>query len=334
MSKKIILYLTLSALVPLMAQAQSTVSIGAISSSQAHNVVWESKLYRQIEFLSDSLCGGRGTGTRGNTEAASWIIRRYRDIGLLPCGKHFSTHFYEPFGRNIVGMIPASSKRHRDSYIIVMAHYDGTGTLNGVMYPSADSNASGVVAMLGTAEMFAAMRHLGRAYDCNIIFAALDAKSSSMKGSKALWKMISEGKLADPVTGEPIPAEKIRLAVNIDQIGGTMNTLKSGRKDFIILLGRDALGGEKSDILSLCNLKYGTDLELGYDYFGSRDFTNIFYRRIGDQRVFLENGVPAVLFTSGITMNNNKPYDTVGSLDMNVLKRRVWLIFHYIERAM
>ena len=41
-----------------------------------------------------------------------------------------------------------------------------------------------------------------------------------------------------------------------------------------------------------------------------------------------------MLFTSGITMNNNKPYDTVGSLDMNVLKRRVWLIFHYIERAM
>ena len=31
-------------------------------------------------------------------------------------------------------------------------------------------------------------------------------------------------------------------------------------------------------------------------------------------------------------MNNNKPYDTVETLDMNVLKRRVWLIFHWLER--
>ncbi len=333
MSKKIF-YTALFALVCTLSSAQSAPNIGAISSSQAHNVVWESKIYRQIEFLSDSLCSGRATGTAGNTEAAFWIIRRYRDIGLLPCSQNYSAHFYEPFGRNVIGFLPGSSKRHRDSYIVVMAHYDGLGTLNGTLYPGADSNASGVVAMTSIAEMFAAMRHLGRAYGCNVIFAALDAKSASMKGSKALMKMIQDGKLIDPVSGEPIGADKIRLAVNIDQIGGTMSTLRSGRKDFIIMLGEDAVGADKKGLLSICNLKFGTDLELGYDYFGSKDFTNIFYRRIGDQRAFIENGIPSVMFTSGITMNNNKPSDNVGSLDMNILKRRIWLIFHWIEKAM
>lgn len=314
--------------------AQSTApKIGALSSSQAHNMVWESKLYRQIEFLSDSLCGGRATGTAGSTEAAFWIIRRFRDIGLQPCGA-WSYHFYEPYGRNIIGFLPGSAKRHRESYVILMAHYDGIGTLNGTLYPGADSNASGVVAMTSIAEMFASMRRLGRAYGSNLVCVALDAKSSSMKGSRALWKMIEDGELKDPVSGEPISADKISMVVNIDQIGGTMSTLKSGRKDFMIMLGRDAAGKENAGMLSLCNLKYGTELELGYDYFGSKDFTNIFYRRISDQRVFLEHDVPAVLFTSGITMNNNKPYDTVDTLDMGIMKRRIWLIFDWMERIM
>ncbi len=329
---KKIFYTAILALIPAFTFAQSIPNIGVISSSQAHNVVWESKLYRQIEFLSDSLCAGRGTGTAGNTEAAFWIIRRFANIGLLPCGQNYSTHFYEPFGRNVIGFLPGATKRHKDSYIVVMAHYDGLGTLNGTLYPGADSNASGVIAMTSIAEMFSAMRHLGRAYDCNIIFAALDAKSASMKGSRALMKMILDGKLIDPVSNEAISPDKIKMAVNIDQIGGTMSTLKSGREDFIIMLGQDA--SEQRGLLSTCNLKYGTDLELGFDYFGSKDFTNIFYRRISDQRAFIENKIPSVMFTSGITMNNNKPADNVESLNMNILKRRIWLMFHWIEKAM
>lgn len=332
MKKKILLISVLASL-SAMLFAQSTPYIGAIGSTQAHNMVWESKLYRQIEFLSDSLCGGRGTGTLGNTEAAFWITRRFREIGLMPCGE-WTQHFYEPFGRNVTGFLPGSSKKHRDTYVIVMAHYDGLGTLDGTLYPGADSNASGVVAMISIAEMFSSMRRLGRAYGSNLIFVALDAKSASMKGSKALWKSIEDGRLTDPVTGAAVSADKITMAVNIDQIGGTMSTLRSGRKDFIIMLGRGAAGEENAGLLSLCNLKYGSGLELAYDYFGSKEFTDIFYRRVSDQRVFLEHKIPAVLFTSGITMNNNKPYDTADSLDMSILKRRIWLMFHWIERIM
>ena len=255
--KKKLLNIVLLALLALPALAQSVPNIGAISSTQAHNVVWETKIFRQIEFLSDSLCGGRATGTRGSTEAAAWIMRRFSSIGLMPCGDAWTHHFYEPFGRNVIGFLPGSSKRHRDSYVIVMSHYDGLGTLNGVLYPGADSNASGtasrkgnasgVVSMISIAEMFSSMRHLGRAYGSNLIFVALDAKSGSMKGSRALWKMISEGLLQDPVSGKAIEPSQIGMVVNIDQVGGTMSTLKSGRKDFIIMLGREAAGRISQD---------------------------------------------------------------------------------------
>ena len=33
-------------------------------------------------------------------------------------------------------------------------------------------------------------------------------------------------------------------------------------------------------------------------------------------------------------MNNNKPYDSVDTIDMSILKRRIWLIFHWLERVM
>lgn len=319
------------------ASAQSPVDVrklGVISSEQAHNTVWENKLYRQVEFLSDSLCGGRATGTRGSTEAAFWIARRFGQLGLLPFSGQYTKHFYGPFGRNMIGMIPGNSRGKNDSYVLVLAHYDGLGTLNGKLYPGADSNASGVVAMVSIAEMFSAMRLLGRAYDTNVIFAAVDAKSSSMKGSRALWDMIEKERLIDPVTGNVISADRIRMVVNIDQIGGTSSRLKSGREDFIIMLGRNKVGKKYADLLSWCDSRYSIDLELGFDYFGSKEFTDVFYRRVCDQKVFVENGVPAVLFTSGITMNNNKPHDNAASLDMAVFKKRIWLIFHWIEEIL
>ena len=68
--------------------------------------------------------------------------------------------------------------------------------------------------------------------------------------------------------------------------------------------------------------------------YGSKDFTKLFYRRISDQRVFLEHNIPAVMFTSGITLLNNKPTDNPASLDYEVLKDRVRLIFRYLDKVL
>lgn len=307
---------------------------GEIQSEQAQNIIWEKKLYRQIEFLTDSICGGRATGTRGNTEAAFWLIRQFRQHNLLPFNGSYSSHFTEPAGCNILGMLPGSNKHQNDSYIIICAHYDGLGVLNGILYPGADSNASGVVAMTSLAEMFHSIRMLGQAYRKNIIFAALDAKSSSMRGSRAVWELLDSCKLRDPVSGNPISSNKISLVVNLDQLGGTSGNIRSARTDYMVMLGRNALGQAGDGLAASCNLRYKTWLDLRFDYFGSKDFTNIFYKKVCDQRVFLEHGIPSVLFTSGITMNNNKPYDTVDSLDMEILKRRIFLIFHWIDEVL
>lgn len=304
--------------------------------SAAKNLVWESKLERQVTFLTDTICQGRGTGSRASKEAAFWIEREFRKTGLQMIDSTYSKHFFAGhghIGHNIIGMIPGSVKEPRDRYIIVGAHYDHLGMLDGRIYPGADANASGVAAMLSLAQMFSSMKTLGKSYHSNIIFVSFDGKELSMAGSQAFWNSLKEGSLHDPLTGEAITPEKIDLMVNIDQIGSTLSPLSKNRPDYIIMLGTHSLERPDQELLEYCNRNYDINLDIALDYYGSKNFTDIFYT-LSDQKVFVENKIPAVLFTSGITMNTNKTWDTVENLDMSVLKKRIYLIYHWIDHIL
>lgn len=303
------------------------------NNRQVHNTIWEGKLKREVGFLTDSICAGRASGTSGNAAAAFWICSKFERAGLLPFGKGYVQSFAidtVKVGHNILGMLPGSKKDARNSYIIVGAHYDHIGVLNGKLYPGADRNASGTVAMLSIADMFSFAKVLGRSFEHNIIFVAFDGKEHSMAGSEFLARTISSGNLIDPISGKPILLEQIDLMVNIDQIGGS-KSITSGREDFLIMLGREKLHAKDRDLLSYCNRTYGINLELSYTYFGSRNFTDMFYNRLADQKPFIDAGVRSVFFTSGITMNNNKPYDNAESLNYEVLKKRIILIWQWIS---
>lgn len=296
----------------------------------------ESGLGISVSFLADTLCGGRATGTRGSSEAAFWIERQFSQAGLLPLGKGYAMAFRTQAGakaHNIIGFIPGSLTMPRDRYIIVGAHYDHLGELGGIVYPGADANASGTVAMTSLAQMFAQMREMGKVYDSSIIFVAFDAKEHDLAGSGALWDAISEGELTDPVSGKQITKGKISLMVNIDQVGSTLSPISKNRKDYLIMLGTPSLKQSRKKVLEQVNSANGIDMELALDYYGSRNFTKVFYR-LSDQRIFVDNKVPAVLFTSGITMNTNKTRDTAASLDMQIFRKRIELMFHWLEEML
>ena len=300
---------------------------------KAKAMITYEKLEREVSFLTDSICMGRATGTQGSTEAAMWIRRKYEEAGLIRMTESWTQGFSVRnglHGHNVIGMLPGSRSIPCDRYVIIGAHYDHLGKLDGKMYPGADSNASGVTAMTSLAEMFGAMRKMGKIYTSNIIFVAFDAKEHSMAGSEAFWKLIDYGLLKDPVTGRKVTKDKIEFMVNIDQIGSTLSPLGS-RKDFIIMLGNDSLKAEDRDMISDVNRFYGLYMDIGLSYYGSENFTKVFYR-LSDQKVFVDNGVPAVFFTSGITMNNNKTYDRASTLDYTVLQKRIHLIYHWIDR--
>lgn len=290
-------------------------------------------LHREISFLTDSICNGRGTGTAGASEAAFWIARKFQKAGLLPATEGFASHFSTPTGasgHNILGVIPGALTQPRDRYIIVGAHYDHLGVLNGRIFPGADANASGTVALTALADIFGEMKQQGKVYDSNILFVAFDAKEMGMSGSAALWKLIEYSILKDPITGKAITKDKITAMVNIDQIGSTLSPVNKDREDYLLMIGTHSLPASKRMNLEACNMLHNINLDLCLSYYGSKTFTDVFYK-LSDQKVFVENRIPAVFFTSGITMNTNKTRDVVENLNISVLEKRIRLIYYWIE---
>ena len=302
----------------------------------ARNTITPERLETHVGFLSDSLCQGRGLGTPGGSEAASWIARRFEHIGLQKTGGSWGRSFKTADGQtghNIIGILYGSKRIPSDRYVIVGAHFDHLGILNGKIYHGADANASGAVAMTSIAEMLATTISIGRNYSHNVIFVGFDGKEMSMAGSQALWDMIRRGELKDPVSGRSITRDKIAFMVNIDQIGSTMSPLNEGRNDFLIMLGGSSIRRQGYEILKNCNSLYDLNMDISDTYYGSENFTKIFYR-LSDQKVFVDNRIPAVMFTSGITMNTNKTWDKVETLDMEVLQKRIYLMYHWIEKML
>lgn len=259
-------------------------------------------LKEDVEYLSHSLLGGRGVGSTGSVEASWYIHRRFRAAGLQTHIDFLPTP--SGIGHNITGIHkgnPAS-----DSYTLVMAHFDGIGTYNDEVYPGADSNASGVAMLLSLADSLAKS-------GSNYIFAAVDCHDSALTGAEAL----------------ALNSWKLSMVVNIDIIGSILAPPNKYRTDFLIVLGGDRFEKDNSKQFDLLNA--GPGLRIYYDYYKSKGFTDYFYRTASDQAPFLRKGIPAVMFTSGITMNTNKPSDTWDTLDYEIMTRRADFILAWLK---
>lgn len=258
-------------------------------------------LRAEVGFLCDSLSAGRAFGTPGAQLGTFYLLRQLRDAGLRTTVQSFSAG--GRVGHNVVAVTPGWFRR----YIVVGAYADGLGTLGDRVYPGADANASGIAALLALARELPA--------DCRgevgIVFVAFDGHKANLAGAEAFLQAFRE-------QYPPI------LMVNLDQLGTSLAPVRRGRPDYLI-----ALGGEPyRAALEAANT---TALDLSYDYYGNSSITELFYRRISDQRWFLEAGIPAVMFTSGITEHTNKISDTPATLNYPLLDRRISLIAAWLR---
>ena len=255
-----------------------------------------------VTFLADSLVKGREFGTKGNLDAAFHINKSFRDAGLWARFQLYRSDGRT--GRNVIGITPG----FYDSYIVIGAHFDGLGFHGGRHYPGADSNASGVAALLALAREIVHLRsHTG------VIFVAFDGYNDSMSGSSAFLE-------------EAFKSYKIDLMVNLDILGATSSPIREGQPAYLIALGAAAYSWQ------LNSIGREAGLDLAFDYYGSSRFTDLFYKEISDQKWFLKKRIPSVMFTSGITMDTNRISDTTDKLDYDIMARRVNLISTWLSR--
>ena len=138
-----------------------------------------------------------------------------------------------------------------------------------------------------------------------------------MAGSKALVGRLQEREMTD----------SILCAINIDQIGTVIEPVHEADTNFVIVLGEQTLRKENRGIIDMCNRYYNIGLDIDHTFYGSKNFTELFYQ-LSDQIVFHRAGIPALVFTSGFHRHTYKTTDDPDIISYPIMKKRTLLIFY------
>lgn len=191
--------------------------------------------------------------------------------------------------KNVVGMIPGTTKR--DEYVLVSAHYDHIGTGNPVQADSinngADDDASGTTAVLLLAEALAREKPPAR----NILFVCFSGEEKGLRGSAAF---------ADR---PPVPREQIVANINIEMIGRP----EEGKEGMAWITGADlsdfaAIAGEALQIQGV----QLTEFRMAGQLFAQ-----------SDNYSFAKHGIVAHSLSAGsLHKDYHQPSDEVSKLDI------------------
>ena len=183
----------------------SVVATGCASAPPPAPAVPVDRLIEDVRILSADDMEGRAPDTPGSARARAYILQRFEEIGLQPVRRDFEQEFIftrkggPVHGVNLIGRIEGTSRSRKA--LLVMAHYDHMGVVDGEVFNGADDNASGVAALLAVAQAF-----IERPPRHDVIFAVVDAEEGGMRGARIV--------VADP----PIPLDQIVMAVNFDML--------------------------------------------------------------------------------------------------------------------
>jgi hypothetical protein len=237
-------------------------------------VVEPPRLVDDIKFLTEDRLQGRATGSTGADLAATYLARRFSEVGLQPAAggwfQSFTIGRDAPaarqsksggvVGKNVIGILPGRDKVLRNQTVVLGAHYDhlglgGFGSLDpdstGLVHNGADDNASGVAGLIQVAARLAASPPAR-----TVVFIAFSGEELGLLGSAHYVK-------------EPIyPLAGTLAMVNLDMVG----RLRNGR--LIVYGARSAK--EFPALLDSLNWYAGFDLKAQGDGYGPSDQSSFY----------------------------------------------------------
>ena len=199
-----------------------------------------------------------------------------------------------------------------EEVVLVTAHYDHVGIMNGDIYNGADDNGSGTVAILELAEAFALARASGIGPKRSVMFALLTGEEKGLLGSSYY--------VNDPV----IPLSKTIADFNIDMIGRIDNRYIDD-PGYVYLIGSDKISQELHSISENAN-KNHIGLILDYTY-NADDHPEKFYYR-SDHYNFAKNGIPVIFYFTGVHDDYHKPTDVIDKILFDRMVSITKLIFY------
>ena len=217
---------------------------------------------------------------------------------------------------NIVGYLPGSKSDSSAEHLIIGAHYDHEGMINGVFYPGADDNASGVAGLLGLADAFSSG---GEKPLRSILFIAFAAEEKGTLGSKYYSK--------NPV----IPLDQAVSMINMDEIGRNGASTYRGMNDpdieetganyLMVVYSAQAPELEEYNDNANTQIKLDLDFDPNVRFYGSSDHSN-----------FHPYDIPSIFYFTGFHPDYTSPSDTPDKINYPKLERIVKLIFCVSEQ--
>lgn len=302
-----------------------TAVVSAAAAETARFGVDQAELMRVVRTLSAPSLEGRRTGTDGGRAARRFIRDAFRQIGLTPAGEDFLQPFrfvrradsrfqlpgHPPEERyddaaNIVGYAPGTRPTARP--IVLTAHYDHLGQRDGVMYPGADDNASGVAALLAVARYVRA-HPLAR----RVIFAALDGEEEGLEGAKAFLR------------APPVPVSEMALNVNLDMVS------RNDRHEIFAagIFHNPSLKPIVEDVQRRSPVK----IRFGHDQPRTRGGMVDDWTLQSDHGVFHQAGVPFIYFGVEDHPDYHRPTDTADKIDPGFFARVVEMLIDTVITA-
>lgn len=219
------------------------------------------------------------------------------EIRAVNAEQHRGTSF------NAAGLLDGSDPALKSETILITAHYDHLGVQNGHVYPGANDNASGTVAVMELARLFAGSAARPKR---SILFVVFGSEEQLMLGSFYY-------------TSHPLrPLAQTRAVLNLDMIA---RDEEPGAENRINLVGtyysRDLLADLRS-----ANRQAELDLTTKME----ADHTlNVLFRC--DHLPFLLSGRPAVWLFGGFHPGYHEPSDTVEKLNFPKMQKVIRLTY-------
>jgi len=206
--------------------------------------------------------------------------------------------------RNVVALLEGSDPKLKDEWVIVSAHFDHNGAEGTQIYNGADDNGSGTVALLEIADAYALAAQQGRRPRRSVLFAAWNSEERGLLGAWAY-------------TEQPLaPLSTIAAVLNMDMIGRNeevqvgagprfngfeVQTAESNANTVNVMGFSRA--PEVAAVMAAANAGIGLQLLERYD----NNSSNLVRR--SDQWPFLQRGVPALGFMTGLHPDYHTVYD-------------------------
>jgi hypothetical protein len=197
---------------------------------------------------------------------------------------------------NVLGLLEGTDKK--DEVVVLTAHYDHIGVIDGSIHFGADDDGSGTAALLELAEAFSLAAQNGYRPRRSILFMPVTAEEKGLLGSEYY-------------SDHPVfPLKKTVCNLNIDMIG-RLDDAHAQDSNYVYVIGSDMLSSELHMSNELAN-NIVTHLNLDYT-FNRLDDPNQFYYR-SDHYNFAKHDIPVIFYFSGVHEDYHKSTDTIDKI--------------------